>query len=562
MLVRNCQFTGSHDPLYNNCITFAAAVTSVALIAIGCCALTGVISQLGLTYGIPLIALGTLIGGVAAYCRLKQNQPEVTVQPISGEQPEKTAQLVQDKIQRIILRRKASSNALFVPKNIENQRSALYAKALINRIYPSKLSEKRSITFLNSNPGPRLCVMFNEQEEDLKPENSWILRRYFTDGIFPREKMVIEIEEEHSDSKLPEKIPIEVWHHIASFIEVPFRFKMSLINHAFYGLAHKPSFWRSCCIPKGISPDALHFLLCEKGEEIRDLDLSGVTQNWEMREQIRLFDFLPHYCPNLLRINLSENELTVGLPKLKHLTHLYLRKCTNSENFPSLIPALSQYTSLRVLDLGHNEQFGRVEARALAAILPKLTSIEHLNFESCLMGNGGMEVLASSLPPTLKYLNLAHNHICRSSSPQETGGVKALYSALKQLHSLEYLNLENNGLSSTISSDFVSALPNFSQTLVYLNLASNRISAQDATCLFTAFIDEKPPLLAKLNLNYNPIQEKEAFDLLTEAISYLPSLEHLNVVGTGDKSQLNPLFNDNARSHNPKLLIQVEADVN
>lgn len=71
--------TRSNEPLiqnkYINYISvIAALITSVALLAIGACSIAGLaaFSPIGLIYGIPMIAVGGLIGGGVIFCQFKR----------------------------------------------------------------------------------------------------------------------------------------------------------------------------------------------------------------------------------------------------------------------------------------------------------------------------------------------------------------------------------------------------------------------------------------------------------------------------------------------------------
>jgi len=161
-----------------------------------------------------------------------------------------------------------------------------------------------------------------------------------------------------------------------------------------------------------------------------------------------------------------------------------------------------------------------------AAKLLRRCQLEHLQLDSCKLGDGGAETLAAGLSAApahgfkLTTLNLTNNDI-------GDDGTRALAEALPRNQALQTLNLGRNEIGDDGARALAEALPR-NQALQTLNLGRNEIGDDGARALAEAL--PRNQALQTLNLGRNEIGDDGA-RALAEALLRNQALQALDLDG-------------------------------
>jgi Ran GTPase-activating protein (RanGAP) involved in mRNA processing and transport len=229
------------------------------------------------------------------------------------------------------------------------------------------------------------------------------------------------------------------------------------------------------------------------------LDVSRCNINCEIK---RLLELLNH-CKGLLDLNLGNNQI-------------------EDEEVVILAPALERL-KLRKLGLGNSKIWKGAEN--LASVLTECEELDSIDLNYNHIGSKGAFFLSNALKhwPRLRKLKLNYNQIrdagvtslaevltqCRSLTHLDLGNnlirdIEVLSSALEQLTTLAYLNLDSNtiGKNGLKSLAGVLAYPKL-EKLRHLNVSCNRINEEGA-CSFAGVLDYAQCLsLTHLDLSKN-----------------------------------------------------------
>lgn len=193
-------------------------------------------------------------------------------------------------------------------------------------------------------------------------------------------------------------------------------------------------------------------------KEIRSLDVS--------MNQFSSLNFIDH-CPNLIELDISENQLSQGLDQISKLSFLaYLNLSANIFETISGFPALD---TLITLDLSKNHL-------TTISDLPTLPHLEKLN-----LSHNSISDISLISQPSLRHLNLSGNLITSLQLPS--------------LPSLRVLDASHNSID-TIQSFDEDSLP----FVWSCDLSNNSLASPDALQSLS-----KLPLLYNLKVDSNPL---------------------------------------------------------
>ncbi|GIQ86062.1 diphthamide synthesis DPH1/DPH2, partial [Kipferlia bialata] len=243
--------------------------------------------------------------------------------------------------------------------------------------------------------------------------------------------------------------------------------------------------------------------------------------------------------PNLARFHLSENHLGregvailgKALSRLPNLEVLTLQETGLDAECVSMLkgPLTAISLTLRSLDLSGND-IGTKGGVALAGYLPGLLQLERLVLNDCNLGGGGVGAVARALPELkcLSHLSLGLNHMgvqgvgelvsglvgVRKTLTElilfgnnlQRLGIETLGAALSTLRQLHWLDLGDNALGReglTVLCPLLSRLTG----LTTLSLSRNNIDPLGSCQLAKCLTCQEYPLLADLDISYNPLGE-------------------------------------------------------
>ena len=216
-----------------------------------------------------------------------------------------------------------------------------------------------------------------------------------------------------------------------------------------------------------------------------------------------------------------------------------------------LASVLKANTTVKVLNLSHNDDFGDAGAAGLGEVLKCSTSLSELYLSDLNIGAAGAAGLVEGLKcnTSLSELNL-------SGSDIGDAGAAGLGEALKSSTSLSRLNLSHNNIGTAGAAGLGEGLK-FNKSLIVLNLSCNTIGAAGAAGLGEGLKFNKS--LTKLYLAYNNIGDADAAGL-GEALKFHTSLSELilsynnigdaGAAGLGEGLKLNKSLTKLYLSHN------------
>lgn len=161
--------------------------------------------------------------------------------------------------------------------------------------------------------------------------------------------------------------------------------------------------------------------------------------------------FAAHTIADLMARRLGSKP-TSALPDLATMTSLSLSFYQiGSADARALADAFPFMPALKKLDISLSPAIGTA-IPYLAAALPSLKALDHLNLAGAGMKDAGAIALAAALPSGLKFLDLSSNYI-------RNAGFKAIVAKLPSLTLLTYLNLgDSHRFSEDDNNDVMLAL--------------------------------------------------------------------------------------------------------
>lgn len=247
--------------------------------------------------------------------------------------------------------------------------------------------------------------------------------------------------------------------------------------------------------------------------EIRSLD---VTNN-----QFSTLEFVDQ-CPNLVELDISENQISGGLDHLSKLN--FLAFINLSANILESLTDFPNLDTLVSLDLSKNHLTTISE-------LPSMPLLENLN-----LSHNSISELNLATQPSLHTLNLCGNLVTSLKLPQlpSLRVLDASYNSIQEIQSFEedylpfvwFCDLRNNSLESTDTLRSLSKLP-----LLYNLMINNNPLAQDdnshvapilvilpgLTDLDEKHINAKDKVKADLSVNKNKSNEENVPESNNEA---------------------------------------------
>ena len=184
-------------------------------------------------------------------------------------------------------------------------------------------------------------------------------------------------------------------------------------------------------------------------------------------------------CRNLLHLDLSYSRISGELVDCilahsKGLPCVKMASCSIDKKDVSLVcNGLSKLHNIVHLNMNHNNNIC-YHASEIAAIIRDNTNLRHIEMAGCNFDIDGLIKICKSIRcscTTLQNINLSHNKI--------TGG--AIYAVVSVLNNyyLEFINLQNCGLTSASSKNIIMALENLN-TLKSVDLSLNRMAEDSA----------------------------------------------------------------------------------
>jgi hypothetical protein len=161
--------------------------------------------------------------------------------------------------------------------------------------------------------------------------------------------------------------------------------------------------------------------------------------------------------------------------------------------------AISNNTSLTVINLNNNNKISADGAKYLSDALKTNTTMKEINLDTNYISNKGSKYISDALKTNtnLTFISLNHNKITDD-------GVKFISGALKTNTTLKRINLENNYISDE-GVKYISDALKTNTTLTRINLDSNYISDEGAHHLSDAL--KTNTTLTAVGLNNNKISD-------------------------------------------------------
>ena len=243
----------------------------------------------------------------------------------------------------------------------------------------------------------------------------------------------------------------------------------------------------------------------------------------------------------------AADELSAAIRANNSLEKLYLNSNHLGSSSVMIVNALKQVTTLKELDLSVNQNRSKELAPALTSLILYNKSMEILSLSDNNLNDGGVIKIAQSLckHTKLKIINLQSNNITEKSAEalssiisSNTGlqqlylgnntiqlGVITMSTALKNISSLQVLDLDNNNIPEE-AADELSAAIRANNSLKKLWFGGNHLGSSTVMIVNSL---KQVTTLKELDLRENQNTSEELAPALTSLISYNKCMEKLSL---------------------------------